>query len=253
MLLSIVSFLISTHNTDFHSSAPARIIHNQQAVYTTQKSPRIWEGHFSAEKFQNTPRDRVELLKIKKNIRTALKTLPTTHTRNLDTLEVRNTKHISRGMANDKKIILHTRSIDTEKELISIFIHEMGHVVDLGKLIGTSGDFTNFKDGKKYLRSDDPSIRFYTLSWKDATTLIPQRSKKDFVSGYAMSNCFEDFAESYLYYRLHGEKFRRKMMDSPILRKKYTFLRFQVFNGLEFQKDKPSPKTVDHIWDATLL
>jgi len=211
-----------------------------------------WDGHFSAKNFKTTS-DKTELSKIKKSIRTAITNLPETHVNTLQDLEVKKEYHSSRGMANRKKMILHTDSIDSDKELISVFVHEMGHVVDLGLFVGSRGIPTEFRDGKKTILSDDRSLSFYRLSWIDINTRKTSAVRADFVSGYAMSDAFEDFAESYLFYRIHGEKFRSAMKNSMILTSKYNFLKDIVFDGIEFQTDKETSSFANLIFDATLL
>jgi hypothetical protein len=69
-----------------------------------------------------------------------------------------------------------------------------------------------------------------------------------------MSNAFEDFAESYLFYRFHGEIFREIALKSKALTQKYLFMKEFVFDGQEFQINKQSNTFVQGVlFDATLL
>ncbi len=245
-----------------HSSASsARIIHNTKPqpintdktnfIPSLQQKP-IWNGHFSASKFKNTQEDRTEILHIKRHIRWLLETLPQSHINALEEIEVRNFKHQSRGLANDKKMILHTQSIDDNHELISVITHEMGHIVDLGLLKGTSNKDSEFSTRTSFIAQDDPSLGFYRISWKSST----EKKNNDtthFVSGYAQTNPFEDFAETYLFYRFHGEKFRSQMKHSFILQQKYAYMKNIVFDSEEFQTHKPEPEIQAFPWDTTLL
>lgn len=261
MLSFFALYLSIFSDSSFHASAPARIIQSQRPVPVESSSPHLpssfqkpWTGHFSATKFRNTSNDRTTLLNIKRHIRQALEMLPPLHRKTLHDLEVRNLEHVSRGMANNEKIILHTKSIDSDEELLSVFLHEMGHVIDLGFLKGSKGKPTPFRDYKSTVLTDDPSYRFYRLSWLDSNTQKPNLKPSDFVSGYAQSNAFEDFAESFLLYRLHGEKFRSSAQKSSILYQKYEFFKHFVFEEQEFQTEKDSPLiSFPHIWDVTLL
>jgi len=212
-----------------------------------------WRGHFSAQNFSQTE-DKKALLGHRRTIAKAMRALPENHVKSLKHLEIKNRPHRSRGMANHKKMILHTGKIETKDELMSVFIHEMGHIVDLGHLKGQKGYRTKFKDGKRAIFSDDASVKFYQISWLNSKNRRRGASRKDFVSGYAMSDPFEDFAESYLFYRVHGDKFRKISKHSVPLRRKYNFLRTQVFDHQEFQIKKDDPKfTHEKLWDATLL
>ncbi len=212
-----------------------------------------WKGHFSAKNYE-TSGDKLELESIKKGLRSSILKLPRSHTQALKSLEIRNQKHESRGLANSKKIIIHTASVGDEQELQSVFIHELGHVVDLGKMNGNSGRTTAFWDGKTPVYSDDVSLKFYSISWNSASERKDAMKRSDFISGYAMTNCFEDFAESYVFYRLHGEKFRTIAEESPALKAKYDFMKTYVFGGMEYQKQKKETSFVHSlIWDATLV
>jgi hypothetical protein len=211
-----------------------------------------WVGHFSAKNFKKTRTDRLRLSFVKRQIRKTILALPAWHTDALDKLEIRNESNISRGLSTSKKIILHTNSIDTTDELQSVFIHELGHIVDLGALTGKRGTRTRFQDGNIPILSDDPSVKFYGISWSSAKTLKTNTQQSDFVSGYAKTDCFEDFAESYLFYRLHGEKFRALAKNSTALQKKYIFIKTFVFSDIEFGTEKEE-LSVAYLFDTTLL
>ena len=229
-----------------------KFIQKKVRPFPRTKSP--WHGHFSAQNFRKTEKDKKALLNIKKNLQISLLALPSAHTDTLRSLEVRKKNHVSRGLANSRKIILNTEQINDNDELSSVFVHEMGHIVDLGYLRGTNGEPTAFKDNKTTFLSDDPSVKFYEISWKTTDKRILGATRNDFVSGYAQSNAFEDFAESYLFYRFHGEKFRAISKNSIQLKKKYFFMKEFVFNGQEFQKTKRNTTFVQGVlFDATLL
>lgn len=230
-------------------SATGRVMVSSEAP----RSTKPWDGHFAAKNFDK-PAEKNSLATIKKNLRKVVIGLPKDHTAALKSLEIRNERHVSRGLANSKKIILNTGNIDTEAELKAVFVHELGHVVDLGRLKGYNQTLSEFRDGTRKIYTDDPSVQFYRLSWKDSSTRHRGSSRYDFISEYGMTTPFEDFAESYLFYRLHGAKFRAATKKSAVLAQKYNFLKNQVFAGQEFQTDEQ----VDHyvpglIWDATLL
>ncbi len=214
-----------------------------------------WDGHFAARNFQSAE-DKKELLHIEDTLKKTMAALPKNFFQPLRTLEVRNTENASRGLSNQKKLILHTASMNNEDEMISVFLHEVGHLVDLGVLESETGGASRFRDHGKVIFENDPSVKFYRLSWLDEKTKSSSVSANDFVSGYAATGSFEDFAETFLFYRLHGEKFRHLAKNSEILQKKYAFLRDTVFGGTEFQVAKKASDfvpTAKLLWDATLL
>lgn len=160
-----------------------------------------------------------------------------------------------RGLGGGSTIILHCSNV-TDEELVGVLVHEIGHITDTGVMGGNfyAGE-SEFKDGSNPVYNDDPSLEFYRLSFQDDKTLRPDAVQLDFVSGYAMSDPFEDFAESYIYYILHGNDFRELSKINPILQKKYDFLKTRVFNGQEFYNgdDTQQVSYVSRDYDTTVL
>jgi len=261
---NISEFLASPNQKDRFKSAPLQQnkVHSvpQRSSFLIKKNQpslqipknKNWNGHFSVVNFKTN--EKQKLASIKNSLDKALALLPKNHTKALKYLEIKNEKNKSRGMANAKKMIIYTGTIDSDQELKAIFIHEMGHVVDIGVVQGYNQIPSMFTNGNTPIYTDDISLKFYKISWKNSITRKNDAQRSDFVSGYAMTNAFEDFAESYLFYRLHGEKFRYSMKYSPQLRKKYDYLKTEIFYGQEFQINKKVKNFVpDVIWDATLL
>ncbi len=101
-------------------------------------------------------------------------------------------------------------------EVSKVLVHEIGHMIDI----------YTFKQG---IRKSDISEDFYRISWKDPTTIkagVPQTS---FVSGYASTNQYEDFAESFAMYVFHNKEFSKRAENNEYLKRKYTFLKTRVF------------------------
>ena len=223
---------------------------------TTTSSSKPWNGYFSAQHFDtDSIQGAKQLSAVKNTLRKSILALPKLHTQALKSLEVKNTYHKSRGLSNSEKIILHLDLIDTQPELSAVFLHEMGHIVDLGYLRGNSyAGRTTFKDRSQYIYRNDPSAEFYAISWRTSNLKQSHAIRKDFVSGYAMTNPFEDFAESYIFYRLHGDKFRNFAKASPALQAKYNFLKTEVFSNKEFQTENVIVKSIPNTqYDTTVL
>lgn len=153
-------------------------------------------------------------------------------------------------------VILHEQSIDVRwkmkawavllyevtelenSELIWVFIHELSHHIDIYSL------------AKKVFR--DPSSDFYNISWENTTTLKSWEKIKDFVSGYAMSNKYEDFAESLTYYVFANEEMRQKSKNSFSIKQKYEFFESNLFRENEFKNtDFSINPTQRYYWDIT--
>ena len=133
-----------------------------------------------------------------------------------------------------------------------MLVHELGHITDLGHFRGTTAEASGFHDGSYSIPLDDPSAEFYQISWRDETKQKFTAQRADFVSGYAMSDPFEDFAESFNFYILHGADFRALATESSALQKKYDFLKAEVFAGTEFESER-AVRAGKRVWDTTLL
>ena len=128
-----------------------------------------------------------------------------------------------------------------ESELVSVFIHEFAHYVDIYFL------------EKKV--TYDLSNDFYSISWDSIKILKKWQTNKDFVSWYAMTNKYEDFAESYTYYVLHNFDFLKKAKKSSILMKKYDFFEKFIFRKSEFKETDFSlnNEVKGYYWDITKI
>jgi hypothetical protein len=100
-------------------------------------------------------------------------------------------------------------AIPSDSEQLKVFVHELGHIVDIFYL-------------KKGILAD-PSDIFYAISWESFNTKKAGQKITDFVSGYALSNKYEDFAETFAFYIFHNEDFRNRAKKDSFLQKKYDF------------------------------
>lgn len=192
-----------------------------------------------------------EIQNCKALLEQTLAAIPEHLTASLDSLKLFFSRKSPRGLSNSHLIELRCGNLK-EDEIVSVFVHELGHIADLGGLEGMSFVPSGFADGSLKIPADDPSVQFYRLSWQDERTQKFTAERKDFVSGYAMSDPFEDFAESFNFYILHGKDFRAIKKESSILSQKYDFLQNEVFDGVEFKSER-STKNGKRVWDSTLL
>ena len=209
--------------------------------------------NFIIEVFSSKPEplDVDKVNQCKASIEQTLSALPTKLTSNIETFRLFFSRRSPRGLSNSKIVELRCLKL-AEDEIVSVLVHELGHSTDLGYLRGNSLAPSKFSDGQIRIPADDPSVRFYQLSWRDEATQHFMADRKDFVSGYAMSDCFEDFAESFNFYILHGKDFRALKHESTTLEKKYAFLRDEIFHGVEFESNRVT-KNGKRVLDSTLL
>ena len=193
------------------------------------------------------------LQQCKEIIQKAYDAMPEYHRSGLKRLKILWSAKMGRGLGGGDEIHLRCNNV-SDKELIGVFVHEMGHIADTGVYRGNaaSGE-SQFQDSRIQLFEDDESIDFYKISWLNVKQKQRDSSNLDFVTGYAMTDPFEDFAESYTFYILHGRQFKQMMQQSTRLKRKYEFLKENIFDGKEFVNKyrKPNLKTRDY--DSTVL
>ncbi|HBA44948.1 TPA: hypothetical protein DEG21_03710 [Patescibacteria group bacterium] len=54
------------------------------------------------------------------------------------------------------------------------------------------------------------------------------------MSGYSLSNKYEDFAESFVFYIFHNEEFLRRAKTNYSIKLKYNFFKNYIFSESEF-------------------
>lgn len=160
-----------------------------------------------------------------------------------------------RGLGGGSTIILRCQDV-SDSELVSVLVHELGHIEDTGVLTGSifAGN-SEFMDGLAPVFQNDLSLEFYRISFLDEGHLKKTAQSEDFVTGYAMSDPFEDFAETYNYYLLHGDHFRMLAESNSTLAKKYSFMKKQVFAEQEFDYQTAQLESLNKVrsYDATLV
>lgn len=145
-----------------------------------------------------------------------------------------------RGRMKDARISL-SPYIVRDTEFIKLFVHELAHYIDLYSFV---------PDKNKY----DISDSFYYISWEKPSVKRAREWTMDFVSGYAGSNQYEDFAESFVFYIFHNATFADRALRSESLRQKYLFFSHFIFPRGEFQWTDFSIGVVpSYLWDTTKI
>lgn len=170
-----------------------------------------------------------ELIRCQAIVEATLQAIPDDHLAPLRSLTLHFSEKGRRGYAGKNQLILRCRGL-SDRELSAVLIHEIGHIVDLGLFRGNRGD-SGFRDGQEIIFANDLSVDFYSLCWQSAETMSDNCSNSDFVSGYASSNMFEDFAESYALYVIYPESFKQLASKNPVLNQKYQFFEEIVFKS----------------------
>jgi len=146
-----------------------------------------------------------------------------------------------RGKMKNKTIKMFGVEEIEHDEFLSVFVHELSHYLDI--YFFSQGSF------------GDTSKKFYNISWESTTIAKPWQEKIDFVSGYALTNKYEDFAESLTYYIFHNNDFLKKAEASEILKEKYDFFGKYLFFDSQFigTDFSPNQKIQSYYWDITKI
>lgn len=138
------------------------------------------------------------------------------------------------------KVITLASGVKSDGEFMKLLTHEVGHYVDI---------YTLFSSGEQDI-SDD----FYSISWSDKTTKKAGEWLSSFVSWYAATNKYEDFAESFTFYVFHNEDFSARALSNESLRQKYLFFRENVFASWMFVGTDFRTSTIpNYLWDTTKI
>jgi len=255
VLLASFALWQGTHAWDKKATPTPIMIQPEDAMATASHQaakPSIKRIRFSAK----TVEGEYELLATdrKEGLLSVMAQLPSEHTSSLKNLVLDYDPKAYRGLGGRSLIILRAVDMDTAEQT-AVLIHEIGHNVDLGVMAEKSQEtMSEFRDGKSAVYESDPSLGFYRLSWDSEKTRKKTATNFDFVSGYAMSDPFEDFAEGYVYYVLHNQDFKSKAQTSDVLWEKYKFIRDVVFKGEIFATGEYKPEALNQRpWDITVL
>ena len=150
-------------------------------------------------------------------------------------------KWVVRWNMKNKTIRLYWLEDMSYTEVLSVWVHEFSHYLDLYIL-----------DNSWW---SDISNDFYNISWESTKVLKAWLNQNDFVSWYSMTNKYEDFAESFTYYVLHNNDFYSKAKNSDILMNKYNFFKNNIFKNWEFITNdfKKVAKIEDYYRDITKI
>lgn len=180
-----------------------------------------------------------------------LRALPSGCRDHLRNFYVQYTNVKNRGLGGKTTIIIAGNVSD--EEFAALLIHECGHVIH-SNMTGTSyAGATDFKDGKDIFYADSPVVSFFNISWTEADVLRAETKKADFVSGYADSDAFEDFAETFAMYILHRDAFEQRAKGNTAIAAKLDWMKTNLpmpsdaMGSSRYSWDKVVP------WDVTKL
>jgi len=141
-------------------------------------------------------------------------------------ITIKNDDSQKRWYATRDTIVLNIWPVNDLKEFQNLSTHELWHVFDLWVIQWKSKSknrfFTEFN--RAVFSVDDPSILFYKISRESEKIRKKTATKKDFCSGYWMTNPFEDFAECFNLYINNQNFFKFIATKNKTLAQKYNFI-----------------------------
>lgn len=127
-----------------------------------------------------------------------------------------------RGLGGKSTIIVDGTAPD--EEFAALLTHECGHVIS-GNLQGTpAAGESDFRDGKDSFYRDGSVVGFFSISWENERTMKKGTKDADFVSGYASSDIFEDFAETFAAYVLQRPYLRQRAKTNAAIAQKLAWM-----------------------------
>lgn len=238
---------------DQHAAAKAEII--SESYYASKLNDFGFNVNSQIDRGTANKEQAREITHCKSLAYRTLNNLPAEAVSKLQNLTLRFSELGRRGLGGGSTIILRCRNV-SDKELVSVLVHEIGHIQDTGVLNGqSSSGKSDFMDGEAPVYQNDLSAKFYEISWKNEETKKDGFDRMDFVSGYAMTDPFEDFAETYNFYILHGQEFREMIKENSVLARKYYFMKYFIFSGKDFgnTSEIKYPNSSMRHYDVTIM
>lgn len=143
-----------------------------------------------------------------------LNALPAGCRDNLQTFAVLYRGATRRGLGGKTTIILDGSVSD--EEFAALLVHECGHVIHGNMQGNATAGITAFADGPNPFYADSPMVAFWNISWKTSSSRKPGKDA-DFASGYAKSDPFEEFAETFALYVLQRDEFRARAKNNDAM------------------------------------
>lgn len=158
-----------------------------------------------------------------------------------------------RGVAGKESIVMGSSNVD-DQEFRALFVHEFGHVLDLGCFQGNpSTGASAFKDGNDIMWNDDPSLIFYRISWQTSNVQKEGMKPEDFVTGYGSWDVFEDLAEALNYYVFQRKAFLARARTNHVMAMKLAWIETYVFPGGKTIAKGEHQWNGEVPWDSTKL
>lgn len=180
-----------------------------------------------------------------------LNALPAGCRDNLKTFAVMYKDATRRGLGGKTTIILDGSVGDAE--FVALLTHECGHVIHSNLLGSATSPKSVYKDGGDIFYSDSAMVAFWQISWKTESKKESGAQNKDYISGYAKSDAFEDFAETFAAYTLQRDMLRDRAVDNSDIAAKLQWMETYLPLSEDALGDGTARWNGEVPWDITRL
>lgn len=229
VLLSLVISASSIAEGVRGARASDNVFHTVSPVPSNFKRKRPVGAWLLASMQQSSPSallaivNQSEILPHQRNVAdTVLRTLPSACRNHLQHFVVVYKDVQARGLGGKTTIVIDGTVAD--REFMGLLAHECGHVIHGNLLGGAASGASGFRDGNDVFFRDSPAAAFFAVSWASERVMKAGLVDKDFVSGYAKSDAFEDFAETFTLFALHRSAMREQAKQSPVVAAKLQWM-----------------------------
>lgn len=177
--------------------------------------------------------------------------LPASCAKNIRTFSIIYKDAKYRGLGGKTTIILDGSVKDDE--FVALLIHECGHVISGNMIGGPQSGESAFRDGKSPFYNDGAAVPFFAVSWENERTLKKGSKDADFVSGYASSDIFEDFAETFAAYVLQRPYLKKRAGTNKAIAQKLAWMEANLPLSETAVGTTTYAGTKDVPWDVTKL
>lgn len=106
-------------------------------------------------------------------------------------------------------------------------IHEFAHILDYH---GIQGVYDDKESHWRNLQQERNDIFVVKVKYNPRAKEPPE----GYIDVYSTANDAENFAQHFTAYILYPEEFRRRAENEPLLKQKYNFFKYKIFNGVEY-------------------
>jgi hypothetical protein len=156
-----------------------------------------------------------------------------------------------RGLGGKTTIILDGSVPDAE--FAALLTHECGHVIGANMTGSAASGDSGYRDGNEVFFNDSPMVAYWSIGWTATGAKKAGLKDADYASGYAKSDQYEDFAETFALYVLQRGEFAERAKTSAVMAAKLAWMDTNLPLPAGVLGDGSASWTGAVPWDVTKL